>query len=137
LIGGGEIFRDDARVADGGHEVCVANPARKDVDVNVIHDTGAGGFSQVHAKIEAGGLIDFAQRRLAPLRQIHQLIGSFFRGGVELANVLVGNHEQVAADVWVDIENYEIVVSTVKNEILQKTQPLSADFAASPAAMYS
>lgn len=73
--------------------------------MNVVDDSGARGLAQIHAEIETLRSIDSAKRGLATLRQVHQLICSFFSGFVEFTNMLVGNDEQVTANVRVDIEN--------------------------------
>src|SRR6266508_1025454 len=71
LIGSREVFRNNARIADSGHEVCIAYPARQYMDMNMIHDTRPGRAAQIHADIEPCRLINIAQCRLATLSQIH------------------------------------------------------------------
>lgn len=117
LVGGGEVFGDNACSADGGHEICIARPARQDVKMDVVHNPGASGFSEVHAQIEPRRLICGAQGSLTTLRQIHQLVSRFLRGAVQLADVLVRNYEQVATDVRVDIENDKTAGSAVEHKV--------------------
>jgi hypothetical protein len=72
-------------------------------------DSGSGGAPQVHPQVEAIGVIDFTHRRLAAFRQIHHLGCDFFRRQGEFSEVRVGHNHRVAADVRIDIEDYEIV----------------------------
>src|SRR5205085_9709425 len=55
-----KVFRVDAGFTDGCHEVCVANPARKDVHVEVVCHACSGCAPQIHSDIEAVRTIDFA-----------------------------------------------------------------------------
>ena len=71
LVGGGEVFRNNPRVADGGHEVCIAYPAGQYMDMNMIHDACTGRAAQIHADVEASWLVSIAQGRLTTLCQIH------------------------------------------------------------------
>ena len=71
LVGGGEVFRNNPRVADGGHEVCIAYPARQYMDMNMIHDARPGRAAQIHADVEASWLVSIAKGRLTTLCQIH------------------------------------------------------------------
>src|ERR1700687_3800301 len=41
-------LREDSRFADDGDEICVGDPAREDMHVDVASDAGAGGFADVH-----------------------------------------------------------------------------------------
>lgn len=107
----------DARLADGGHEVCVANPAWHDVHVKMVCDSGSGGASQVHADVESVGAVDFTHRRLAALRQIHHLVRGFFRCGCEFSDVRVRHDHRVAADVGVDVEDKKIVCGAMDDEL--------------------
>jgi hypothetical protein len=85
--------------------------------MNVIHNPRARRAAQIYADVKAGRLVRFAKRRLAALRQIHQFVCGFFPGSIQLTDVLVGNYEQMAGDVRIDIENDETVRSAVDNEI--------------------
>src|SRR5687768_11438796 len=48
-----EIFGQDARVADDGHEVGVAVPARHQVNVQMIEHAGAGRAADVDPDVDA------------------------------------------------------------------------------------
>ena len=99
----------DADLADGGHEVGVAGPARQDVHVEVFGDSGSGGASEIHADVEALRAVGLAQSRLAELGEVHHLVRHLFRRGVEVGQVRVRDDERVAADVRVEVEYDEVV----------------------------
>ncbi len=84
----------------------------------VIGDAGAGDASEVHPQIEPLRCVDFPQRRLGSLNQIHHFIGNFFRGRRQLSHVRVGSDHQVAADVRIAIKDYEIKRAAAKDVIL-------------------
>ena len=48
-----QLLGQHARLADDGHEVGVAVPARNDVEVQVIEDAGAGRLAEVDADVDA------------------------------------------------------------------------------------
>jgi diguanylate cyclase (GGDEF)-like protein/PAS domain S-box-containing protein len=70
-----EFFGHDAGLADGGHEVGVAGPAREHVHMEVAGDAGAGALAEVHSKVEALGPVDFAQAAHGGLGEVHQFGG--------------------------------------------------------------
>lgn len=115
-IGRGEVFGVDACFADGGHKVGVAYPAWHEVEVDVIGDACSGGVAEVHAEVEAVGAIGFPQGRLGAFGQIHQFVGCLFGRGVEFAYVRVGDDEEMAADVGIDVEDYVVVRGAMEDE---------------------
>lgn len=48
-----EILRENARLADHGHEAGIPYPAWQDVKVNVLSDAGPGAFAEIHSQIVA------------------------------------------------------------------------------------
>ena len=74
-----QVFRDDARLADGGHEVGVARPAREDVHMEMIGDAGAGGLAEVDAEVEAVWMIDLFQHGVSASGKVEHLVGGLFR----------------------------------------------------------
>jgi hypothetical protein len=116
-ISGGQIFGQDSRFADAGHEVCVPRPARHNVHVYVVGYSGAGGAAEIHPHIETLWMVNLTQRRLTALGQVHHLVGVFFAGRIELADVRVGRDHHVAADVGIKIEDDEIARTAVEHEM--------------------
>src|ERR1700719_1476611 len=84
LPGGGEIFRQDAGFADDGHEIGVAGPAGEHVLVEVVGYSGAGGFAEVDAGVEAVGGGDLTEDAVGSLSEGHEF-GGFV--GVESGEV--------------------------------------------------
>src|SRR5262249_1173275 len=62
IEGGEEMLRHDTHVADDGHEVRVAAPARHDVPVEVITHPRARAGTEVHAEVETLRREDGRQR---------------------------------------------------------------------------
>ena len=107
LISGSQIFGDNPRITDRGHEICVPGPARQDVEMYVVDNARTRRVTKVHADVEPGRAIHFAERRLGSFCQVHQFVRGFLRSSVQFAYVLVWNYEQVATDVGVAVENDE------------------------------
>lgn len=64
--------------------------------MDVVSDAGAGGFAQVHAEVEAIGVVDVAERGLGLLGNQHHLVGGVGGQGGEGVDVEVGNDQDVA-----------------------------------------
>ena len=64
--------------------------------MDVVCDAGAGGVAQVHAEIEAIGVVDAAERGLGLLGDQHHLVGGVGGQGCEGVGVEVGNDQDVA-----------------------------------------
>jgi hypothetical protein len=87
------------------------------MNVNVFDNSGASGVAQVHAHIKTIRLVSFSKRRLSPLGQIHQLVGSRLRRYVQFAGMLIRNYQQMAADVRIEVEDYETARGAVYNKV--------------------
>src|SRR5271154_1023283 len=61
------------------HKICITQPARKHVQVNVVGDAGTSGLAEVEAHVDAARSVHLAQRNFGALRKQHQLIGSLGR----------------------------------------------------------
>lgn len=85
--------------------------------MNVIGHAGTRHLPEIHSNVEPFGMVDSAQGDLRSLKQIHHLIGDFFSGRGQIANMIVGSDHQVTADVRVFIEDYEVVGPTLDDEI--------------------
>ena len=66
-VGYRQVLWQHSRLADGGHEIRIADPPRHDVHVDMIGNAGSGGAAQVHSNIEALRVVNFAQRSLTAL----------------------------------------------------------------------
>ena len=73
-IGGVEVLDQDLGPADDGHEVGVADPARDDVEVEVIDHPGPGAAAQVHARVEPVRGVGRPQRGQAALQEGGHLV---------------------------------------------------------------
>ena len=58
------MLRDDADATDNGHEIRITYPARDDVEVEVVLNSGARGLSQIPADIESLGFDAFLEQAL-------------------------------------------------------------------------
>src|SRR5207248_1669245 len=105
-------------VAEDGHEVRVARPARDDVPVHVLGDAGSRGGSQVHPQVvalRAVGLPDEAHRDPQHLRELLMLLA---RKGDEVRVVAARHDHQVAVVVRVPVEDGERMRSAAEDEVL-------------------
>ena len=87
--------------------------------MNMIGDAGAGDSAKVHAHIKSLRLIDFSQRSLAPLHEIHHLIGDFLVCYRQIADVRVRRNHQMTADVRVPVEDYEVMIAAENYQVFQ------------------
>src|SRR5258708_22791496 len=110
LVGRRQILGNDASLADGRDEVGITRPARHDVNVNVIDNSGTRRPAEIHSHIETCRLINFAQSSLTALGQVHEFVGRLLRGGVKFPDMIVGNDQQMSANVGIDIED-DVAVS--------------------------
>ena len=117
LVSGIEVFRQDAGLADGGHEIDVAGPARKDVHVDVFGDAGSGAFADVHTDVESFGPVDGAEVAGCGAGEAHHfgggVLGGFFQGG----DVCVGDHHEMAGGVWIQVQDDEAVRAAEEDEV--------------------
>src|SRR5208283_1741313 len=98
-------LRQHPRFADYAYEIGVGYPARQDMHVDVSGYSGAGGFSDVHSKIDAVGCVEMTQNRLHALGQGHHLLGGIGGDLLQLVQVGVGDDHDVSVGVWKGIEN--------------------------------
>ncbi len=101
--------------------------------MQMIGDSRAGRAAQIHAQIEAVGMISVIERRLHALRKQHHFRRSFpFEAG-KIRGMRVGNDHDVARSIGIAIQNDEIFHAAKDDEpffivrfaagALQKTQP--------------
>jgi hypothetical protein len=64
------------------------------------------------------GPVNFSQRGLASLCEIHHLVSGFFGRRIKFTQVRVGGDHQMTADVGIAVENYKGVLATIQDEIL-------------------
>ena len=108
---------DDADIADDGHEINVAVPARDDVAVDVAGDACAGALADVEADVVALGVHGEGEGLLAEGEEFHDLgafIGGEFDGGWGVA---IGGDEQVAVDVGEFVEHEEAEGGAGEDEV--------------------
>ena len=99
-----ESLWEDSGLGGDGHEVGVAEPARKHMKVQVVGDTGSGGLAEVEAEVYAVGVVDVAEDGLNLLCGLHEFAGL---GGVEFGErigVPVGDEQDVAAGIREAVE---------------------------------
>ena len=109
-------LRQNPRLAHHRHEVRIRHPARQDVHVDVSGDAGAGGFADVHAQVDAVGVVEFAQDCLHALRQRHHFIRGFWRELLQFVEVRVGDDHHVAGSVGKRIQDDEALLAAIDDE---------------------
>jgi hypothetical protein len=72
--------------------------------MDVVGDAGSRGFAEVHAQIEAIGVIDLTEAALHLLGGKDHLVGRFWWKGSEGVNVLIGQDQHMAGGVGIGIE---------------------------------
>jgi len=102
-------FRKYTSFCSDRHKICVTQPARQDVDVDVIGDAGASGLTQIEPHVEAARLVNLAQSNFGALGDEHQLVGGFGRNGGERGEMLVGHNHHMTRGVGVGIQAHEAV----------------------------
>lgn len=102
-----EGLGEDSGVAEDGHEVGVAVPARDDVEVEVAGDAGAGGFAEVDADVEAVGLEGFLEEPLGFDGGVHEACAFFVVEVFQVGDFSEGEDEEVAGVVGVAVHEDE------------------------------
>src|ERR1700722_13717245 len=72
--GGFKVFRQHTRLADNGHEVGVAGPARQNVQMEVACDSGTCRLAQIQAHVDAIGAVGATEDSFQALRCVHQFV---------------------------------------------------------------
>jgi hypothetical protein len=62
-----ESLGEDPSLSGDGHEIGITNPAWEHVHVDVTGDSGASGFAQIHAQVDAVGMVGGAESALGVL----------------------------------------------------------------------
>src|SRR6185437_16797794 len=94
-----EGLRQNAGFCDNGHEVGVSAPSREGMEMDVVGDAGSGGLTEVHAEVEAVGMVDLAEAEFDALGGKDHLLSGFGWEGGEGVQVLVGQDEDMAGGV--------------------------------------
>ena len=84
--------------------------------MDVSGDAGAGGFADVHAEIDAIGVVNIAQYGLEALGKRHHFIGGLGREVAKLIEVGVGHDHHVAGGVGIGVEDNEAVLAAMNDE---------------------
>ena len=119
-----ETLRQHARVADRRHEVGVAVPARHEMDVEMIHDAGAGRSAEIDPDVDSLRRIGLGERHLRVPRQPHQLRPLVARRRGERRHVAVRHNHQVTVVVRKQIED------DVRDTAANEDQLIAAGFVA-------
>ena len=99
-----EGLGQNAGFGGDGHEVGITTPSREGVEVDVVGDSGSGGLAEVHAEVDAVGMVDLAEAAFDLLGGEDHLLRGFGRKCGEGVDVQVGQDEHVASAIWVGIE---------------------------------
>lgn len=67
LVGDIQRLRQNPALAGDGHEICISNPTRQYMHVDMSGDPGAGGAANVHAHVDTVGGVNLAQNSFQPL----------------------------------------------------------------------
>ena len=111
-----ELLRQHARLADHGHEVGVADPARHEVHVQVVLDAAAGRLPKIEPDVDPARLVRLAQRRFRSLRQHGDLVQFLERQAGERGDVAAWNHHQVSVVVGIAVEDHVGRAAQVNDE---------------------
>src|SRR5207237_8239149 len=112
----GEFLGQHARLADDGHEVRVAAPARDDVHVHMIQDARARGLPKVDPHVHSVRRVGFGQRDLRAPRQLHHFAQFVRRHGRERRDMPVGDDHQVTVVVGKQVKDDETAGTAEKDE---------------------
>lgn len=110
-------LRHHAGLANRGHEVGVARPARNDVQVEMLRHSGASALSEVPADVQSTRAIDVAEHRLHVARQKDRLAQRTLRKAGQVLGVGIRHHHQVSAGIGVAVQNQVVFARSPKHEI--------------------
>ncbi len=117
LVSEPEVFRQNARLANHRYKIGIALPARDDVHVHVICDASACCGTEVQTNVESLGVIHLFHDAHSLLNQLHHLVEGLSGQVGKLIGVGVGDHHQVSAGVWEEIEDHKAGFAAVEDQV--------------------
>ena len=83
--------------------------------MDVSGDAGAGSFADVHAEVDAVGVVEVAQDGFHPLGEGHHLIRGFGREFAQFVQVRVGHDHDVSRSVGIGVQDDEAMLAAINN----------------------
>jgi hypothetical protein len=105
-----QLFRQDTGFRDYRHEVCIADPARNDVQVEVFSNSRSRCLAKIHPNIESIRIVNFLQCRDCALREVHHFRELFWVSANDRVTVLVWRNHQMSGRIRKEIQDNEIVI---------------------------
>src|SRR5262249_51410778 len=106
----------DTRLANDADEIGVTQPARNDMEMEVLSDACTGSGSEIHSQIEAVGTIQLLQGADDSLRKLHhfrQLLGP---RQSERVQVFVWRNHRMAGRIGEQIQNNEVMSASENDQ---------------------
>ena len=113
-----QVLRKDLHVGEHRHEVRVAGPARHDVQVHVVDETGAGDPAEVPADVVALRRVGLCECGHCTLREAVQVKRLLVGEVAELTHMAERRDKQVAGGVRELVQERERTPAAVDDETL-------------------
>jgi hypothetical protein len=97
------------------HEICVTDPPRQYVHVDVVSDTGTCGLPEVEPHVKTSRLIDLAKCGFGALGERYQFVGGLSGNSGERCKVRIGQDHHMTRRVRVGIQAHEAVQTAVND----------------------
>src|SRR6266852_4866469 len=111
-------LRKNAGLGDRRHEIGVSGPARQDMHVDVTGHAGASRFTQIHAEIESMWAVNCMQVDLRQPDKLYHLDERRLGHRFQRSDVLIRHNHQVSRRVGIQVQNDEVMLSTMNNAVL-------------------
>jgi hypothetical protein len=108
-----ERFGEYACLSRNGHEVGVAAPARKRMEMDVVGDASAGGFAKIESHVKPVRFVGLAQPRFGALSELDQFLRGGGRQRSKRIEMLIRHNHQMASGVRIGVETDEAVQAPV------------------------
>ena len=112
-----EALTDESYLGGNGHEVGISFPARDEVHMDMVGQTGAGAMVDIDTEVESMGFNSLGEGFLGLAGKQQHLEQSCFVELVQIADVGRGGNEQMAAGVGKAIEHHQAKRSAPKDEV--------------------
>src|SRR5690242_15861274 len=110
------MLRHYMRLRDHRHEVSVAFPARHDVPMQMVRDTGAGAFAEIHPQIDAAGIKCMANDLNGSAQRIIEIAKFVARQPGRITLVTFRSKQQVPVVVRVLVHHDDGVMGLSQNQ---------------------
>jgi len=112
-----QSFGDDPLVADGGHEIGIADPAGNDVEMEMVIDSGSGGFAKIPADIKSLRFHAFLEQGLGVTTEMPEFEDFLFGEVTHVRDLSVGDRHEMPGRVGIPVHDEKGLFAADHDEV--------------------